>query len=229
MTAEVAVVGSTGRVGRAVCEHLGTRFTVVPVARQTGESLTALVERAVQDADVSVNAAGVAHIEHPSADDLHRLHEGNIELPLALAKASLAAGVPMIHISSAKAADAASRTAYASSKREADERLRDEFGAAFETAGLSLIIIRPRALLFPPLDAGNVSRLSFLSRWPGRLTPALPVPVLAPADFLESVEQFVELCVDRAAPSGETIKEYGRGEWGTLRDVRRAFTHPWID
>ena len=108
-------------------------------------------------ADLVVNAAGVAHLERPTSADLDRLRLANVELPVALAQVALTRGISLIHVSSIKAREVGDESPYAASKREGDGRLEREFGEDFATAGLSLIVVRPLALLFPPLDAGKVT------------------------------------------------------------------------
>lgn len=223
MKARVAVVGASGRVGRAICEHLAQRnYDVMPVMRRPGESVDELAARALDGADVVVNAAGVAHIERPTPDDLERLRLGNIDLPLSLARGAIERGVPMVHISSVKAVDDAPQSPYAQSKRDADERLRVECASGFQDAGTSLEIIRPLALLFPPLDAGRVSSLRFLRRWPAVLTPPLRLPVLAPRSFLDTVERAVDSATSGVMHPGVCLREFARSEYGSLRDVRAA-------
>jgi NAD(P)-dependent dehydrogenase (short-subunit alcohol dehydrogenase family) len=171
-----------------------------------------------------INAAGVAHIEHPTPADLERLRVGNVELPMALAAAALEHGVSMIHISSVKATGQAGGP-YASSKREAERRLEGECAERFAEAGLRLIIVRPLALLFPPFDAGKVRRLKMLRYWPRQLTPTLRLPVVTPATFLEAVEATVAVASSNSGPSGLMRREFGHGERGTFRDLRAAMVH----
>lgn len=223
MSGRVAVVGASGRVGSAICDHLDQEgHDVVHVARTPGESLDRLVARAVDGVDVVVNAAGVAHIERPTPDDLGRLEAANVELPVALAAAALERGIPFIHISSVKAADPKATSAYAQSKRRGDERLEGDFGQQFAEEGLALVIVRPLALLFPPLDVGKVARLRFLRWWPQVFTPPLRVPVLAPARFLVSVDALVSGALARVLPPGNSVRVYEECESGTLRDVALA-------
>ena len=217
----VAVVGATGRVGSALVHHLADTHDVMAIVRQPGESPAEIATRAADDADVVVNAAGVAHLERTTPADLERLRVGNIELPLALADAALGGGAHLIHISSVKAtADAT--TEYGQSKYEADQRLESEFGSRFADAGLSLVIVRPLALLFPPFDAGKIARLRFLRRWPSVLTPPVPLPVLRPETLLGAVGRIVADVGVRSADRGVTNRNFERDERGTMRGVRRA-------
>lgn len=226
MTTRIAVVGASGRVGRALCAHLADGHGVRAIVRAHDEPLDELAARAASGVDAIVNAAGVAHLARRAAVDLERLRVGNVELPVALAGAALAARVPLVHVSSAKAADAGDDSPYASSKRAADERLAHEFGARFAEAGLALIIVRPPALLFPPLDAGRVGRLRFLRHLPAWSVPPVRVPVLAPATFVAAVASALADANRAQGSGGCTIREFSRSERGTLRDVRRAMLAP---
>ncbi len=220
MTSRIAVLGASGRVGSAICARLRTRHEVVEIGRRADEAVADLARRATDDAELVINAAGLAHVERPTTADLARLETANVELPLALAEAALARAIPMLHVSSVKAvADAPAP--YGRSKYEGDRQLVTRFGSAFADANLGLVILRPLALLFPPLDAGRVSRLRFLRWWPRSLTPAVHLPVLAPRTFLNAVEDAVdELLAGRAR--GIVARDFGSSERGTLRDVGDA-------
>jgi nucleoside-diphosphate-sugar epimerase len=222
VTTRVSVVGANGRVGSALVQHLADAYEVVEVRRRPGESPTDIAARAADGADVVINAAGVAHLEQPTPADLERLRIGNVELPLALAGAALRERAHLIHISSVKATADAS-TPYGQSKYEADRRLESEFHARFAEAGLSLVIVRPLALLFPPLNAGKVARLRFLRWWPSVLTPPVRLPVLAPMVFLETIGTSVDAALSRTMSSGAVIRGFENPERGTFRDVREAF------
>ena len=214
------MVGANGRVGSALVQFLSDTHDVVAIVRSPGESPADIATRAADGVDVVVNAAGVAHLEHPTPADLERLRIGNVELPLALADAALRERAHLIHISSVKAtADATSP--YGQSKYEAEKRLEAEFGSRFADAGVSLVIVRPLALLFPPFDAGKVARLRFLRRWPSLLTPPVRLPVLARETLLDVVGRLVG---EAGVPAklGVTIRDFERDERGTLADVRRA-------
>lgn len=221
MTTRVAVVGANGRVGSALVQNLADSHDVVAIARQPGESPAEIAARAADGVDVVINAAGVAHLEHPTPGDLERLRIGNIELPLALADAALGERVHLIHISSVKAA-ADATTEYGRSKFEADQRLKSEFGDRFADDGLSLVIVRPLALLFPPLDAGKVARLRFLRWWPSAFTPPVRLPVLTSSLFIDAIERPVADAITGALPSGITWRDFDRSERGSLREVRQA-------
>lgn len=219
MTTRVSVVGANGRVGSALVRHLAESHDVVAIERSPDESPADIATRAVDGVDVVVNAAGVAHLEQPTPADLDRLRVGNVDLPLALAAAALEARSHLIHISSVKAtADAT--TEYGRSKYEADRRLESEFGDRFAEAGLSLVIVRPLALLFPPFDAGKVSRLGFLRWWPAWATPPVRLPVLASAVFFDAVRLVVHAAASDAALVGLSTRSFVRSERGSLRDVR---------
>lgn len=225
MSRRVTVVGANGRVGAALVRHLDATHDVVGIVRRPGEPPAEIAARAADSADVIVNAAGVAHLERTTPAGLERLRVGNIELPLALADAALAAGAHLIHISSVKAtADAT--TEYGKSKYEADQRLESEFGSRFADAGLSLVIVRPLALLFPPFDAGKIARLRFLRWWPSVLTPPVPLPVLTGSTICGVVAAVVDTAISAEAPTGLTAREIASSERGSLRDVRDAVSEP---
>lgn len=221
MSRRVTVVGANGRVGSALVRHFADSHDVVRIVRQPGESPAEIATRVGGGADVVINAAGVAHLEQPTAADLDQLRVGNIELPLALAAAALRERAHLIHVSSVKAtADA--MTEYGQSKYEADQRLESEFGSRFADAGLSLVIVRPLALLFPPFEAGKIARLRSLRRWPSMLTPPVPLPVLTPETLLGAVGRLIDEAGVRSAEHGVTTRNFERDERGTLADVRRA-------
>lgn len=218
----VSVVGANGRVGRALVAHLADRYDVEPITRRPGEDQTGLAARAATNVDVVVNAAGVAHVERPTADDLQRLHTSNVELPVALADACLKAGASLVHISSVKAGKSGGDGPYAASKREGDQALRTGFAGQYERAGSSLIIVRPLALLVAPLDAGRVARLRPLRHVPQVIIPPIKLPVLARDTFLVAVEELVEAVRCGTSEAGLSWRDFDRSERGTLRDVRLA-------
>lgn len=218
----VSVVGASGRVGAALIAGLAERFEVVPILRREGEAPTDLAARAVDEVGAVVNAAGVAHVEDPTPDDVERLQQANVELPAVLAAGAAAGGASLVHISSVKAtADAAGP--YARSKRDGDERLEQEWADEFRRRDLSLVIVRPLALLFPPLDAGKVARLRFVRHLPDALTPPIPLPVLAPDTFVEAIAIELASIGSGSTTAGLRWRDFARQERGTLRDVRAAF------
>lgn len=221
MSARVAVVGASGRVGSAICGHLRDRYEVVEIVRGEDDDVEELARRSALGVDIVVNAAGVAHIESPTPRDLERLQTANVELPVAVAGVALAERIPMIHISSAKAVGKAS-SPYAASKRDAERRLQEQFDDAFAEAGVGLAVVRPLALLFAPLDVGRLRRLGFLRRVPRSVVPPVRMPVLTPQRFLEVVEDLVGELISGSAPAGLSVRDFPAGERGTLQDVRSA-------
>lgn len=219
----VSVVGANGRVGRALVAHLADRYEVEPIIRRAGEEQADLVARAVSGVDVVVNAAGVAHVKHPAADDLQRLHAANVELPAALAEACAEEGLSLVHISSVKAANAEPGSDYACSKRDGEEALRTGYADRFETADSHLVIVRPLAMLFTPLDAGKVAKLRPVRFVPSALIPPVRLPVLSPDTFLAAIDEVLETIRVGATPVGLSWRDFDRDERGTLRDVRSAF------
>lgn len=221
MTTRIAVVGASGRVGSAICSHLRPRYDVVEIGRRDGETVGELTTRATANVDLVINAAGMAHVEHPTPADLERLQAANVELPAALADAALRREIPMIHISSVKAVPDAP-TPYGRSKFEGDQLLDIRFGPAFVEANLGLVIIRPLALLLPPFDAGKLSKLRFLRWWPSVLTLPVGVPVLATETFLGVVEWAARDAIIGVLSPGVVFHDFDRGDRGTLRDVAAA-------
>ncbi len=121
-----------------------------------------------------------------------------------------------------KATGESDSSPYAASKWDADVRLEQELGDRFAHAGLSLTIMRPLALLFPPFDAGKISRLGFLRWWPSALTPPVKLPVLAPKAFLAAVESSVRAALDHETHAGFSRRDFAKSDRGNLRDVRAA-------
>jgi nucleoside-diphosphate-sugar epimerase len=220
----VAVVGASGRVGGAIVRDLSTRYEVVAIQRSSPDERARDVARRAVAArpDILINAAGVAHVHHATEIDLQRLETANVEFPAALAAAALEERISMIHISSVKAVDERARSSYALSKRRGDETLEREFGPRFADAGLSLIIVLPLALLFPPLDAGKIARLKLLRWWPAALTPSIQLPVLTPVVFLGTLNEVIARVAAGSCVPGVSRRGYERSERGTLRDVGQA-------
>lgn len=220
----VSVIGANGRVGSALVAGLATRFDVVPVFRRPDESPAELAARAVEDVDVVVNAAGVAHLGDVTPADLDRLRAANVELPSLLAAAAATERISMIHISSVKATTPGDG-AYARSKADGDERLAREWAVEFEQSDSSLVVVRPLALLHPPYHAGKLRLLRHVRRWPSVLTPPVPLPVLTSSAFERAIVEIIDDIARGTMAVGMSIRSFGRGEWGSLRDVRRSLAH----
>ena len=188
-------------MGAALARHLGERFGIVPVVREPGEPVAELATWAAADADVIVNAAGVAHLEAPAAADLERLRAGNVELPLLLAAAALEHRRSFVHISSVKAAHP-DESPYAASKHEAEAQLEARFAADFERAGTSLVVVRPLAMLFPPFDAGKLRHLRMIRWIPAALTPPLRLPVITDRTLFGSVDAALDRILAGTATPG---------------------------
>jgi nucleoside-diphosphate-sugar epimerase len=222
----VAVVGANGRVGRAIVDHLRCRYEVQPVQRMDGEGLDDLAARAVIDAALVINAAGAAHLLSSTDADLERLRLGNVELPVTIARTALAHRTSLVHISSVKA-ELPDESLYARSKWEAERRL-ESFDQPFREADLALVVVRPLAMLFPPLNAGKVAVLQFVRFVPQALVPPIRLPVLAPERFLRAIDRAVDDAVsDRLR--GLSVSTFEGEDRGTLRDVHRAFRQAAAD
>ncbi len=217
----VAVVGANGRVGRGLSAELVSGYDLKAIVRQQGERPSELAERAVSRVDVVINAAGVAHVDDPTGDDLMRLRAANVDWPATLAASCLAARVHLVHISSVKASATSEDKPYASSKREGDRVLIEEFGESFADHDLHLAIVRPLALLYPPLDAGKLRLLRPVSHLPPWLTPPVRLPVLTKQVFEDAVRAELESAL--SGRGGCVVRQFGRNERGTLRDIRDVF------
>jgi hypothetical protein len=194
---------------------------VAPIARARAEAVDDFAARAVQGADVVINAAGVAHLTDATPANERELVVGNVEVPAAIARAALRSSTSMIHVSSIKASRVDDHSPYAQSKRAGDEMLRNEFADSYESAGLCLLVIRPLALLLPPFEAGRLSKLTALRHWPSTLTPRIRMPALTAAVFLSATEALVDDALSQKV-IGFRVREFARDEYATARDVRDA-------
>ena len=217
----IAVVGSTGRVGSAIVEHLRGHHDVRLIRRGVDHWPSALSEQ-IANTSVLVNAAGVAHLDAREKTAAIKLREGNVDLPMALAQAALDARAGFLHISSSKAAKP-SDSPYAASKAAGEAALKHAFAQHFTDAGLSMVILRPVALLFPPLDAGKLRHLRHLRHIPIRLVPAVPLPVLIPRTFLQIIDEIIDGIVSHQLAVGFSQRDISSDEQGSLRDVAQAF------
>jgi nucleoside-diphosphate-sugar epimerase len=218
----VAVVGSSGRVGAAVVDHLSNEFDIRAIHRVAGESTSELADRAAAGVALIVNAAGVAHVERVDALAIERLRLGNVELPSELARAAYETGASLLHISSTKAKDPLD-SPYAQSKRDGEVVLEREHADRFARKGLSIVVVRPPALLIPPLDSGKVRRLRMLRRLPVGLIPSIRLPVLTEGTLVRTIQSCLLEVAAGCAPKGYSLREFDRAELGTLRDVAAAF------
>ena len=204
---DVLVLGSSGRVGRAVLAEFDTNVTIHTIGRYSTidhDRFDAELVAALGNVDVILNLAGVAHLDStPSTADLDRLTAANVAMPLLLARRCLESRVPMIHVSSSKADDAT--TPYGWSKAMCDATLDTSFGPAFASAGLPLVILKPPALLIGPFDAGKLRTLRWIDRVPKRLLPQRTMPVLSSERFVNEVEYWVQHCAQPAAVTFPTV------------------------
>jgi nucleoside-diphosphate-sugar epimerase len=201
---DVLVLGSSGRVGRAVLAQFDrsdiTTHTIGRYSTADHHRFDAELIAALSNVDVVLNVAGVAHLDStPSAADLDRLTAANLAMPVLVARRCLENHVPMIHVSSSKADDAT--TPYGWSKALCDATLDTSFGPAFASAGLPLVILKPPALLIGPFDAGKLRTLRWIDRVPKQLLPQRTMPVLSSTRFVTEVKHWVQ---HSAQPTGET-------------------------
>jgi dihydroflavonol-4-reductase len=101
VTRRIAVTGASGFIGRHLVEHLAARGTDVVAVRRPFEIDT--LRDALRGADAVVHLAGVVSAVHE-----RDYVSANVDGARAVAEATRAAGVPMIHVSSLAAAGPAS-------------------------------------------------------------------------------------------------------------------------
>lgn len=202
-----ALIGENGRLGRTVMQRVPEVDASIQLLGGFGryqpgtpDDFNVPLRRVLDGVDVLVNVAGKAHLPaHPAAVDVRNLAVSNVSLPLDLGRLCLETTTSLIHVSSSKAREGgrASSTGYAWSKRLADAALVEEFDRPFRSKGLSLVIIRPPALLVPPLDTGRLRHLRHLPLIPEWLVPRRRVPAL-------SGERFVEILATLIVSPGST-------------------------
>lgn len=196
-----AVIGEHGRLGRTVMQRLPDVDASIELLGGFGryqpdapEDFNEPLRRALDGVDVLVNVAGKAHLPaHPAAVDVRSLAVSNVALPLDLGQLCLETTTSLIHVSSSKARNGgrSSSTGYAWSKRLGDAALVEEFDRPFRSKGLSLVIVRPPALLVPPLDTGRLRHLRHLPLIPEWLVPRRRVPALSGERFVEILANLI--------------------------------------
>lgn len=174
----VCVLGGSGFVGRYLVNELcrrGYRVKVLTRKRENARDLWVLPNVDVVEADIgddaelrrqlagmdaAINLVGILHPRRKG--DFRRIHA---DLPLKVAKACLAEGVPRLLHMSALQADEHGSSAYLRSKGRGEARVLD--AAAH---GLAVTVFRP-SVIFGPGDA-FLNLFARLLRW-------LPVVALA--------------------------------------------------
>jgi nucleoside-diphosphate-sugar epimerase len=213
----IVVIGSTGRIGRAVLPLLEADGVDVRVAsrdmvdRAMNNDLEDLADLAT-DATALLNLAGRAHLQRGSAE-LSDLMRANVELPLRLLEVATRAGTKLVHMSSTKAGTADSKAnAYAQSKALAESLLRE---AAEREGSAAVVAFRTCAVMAPPYDAGKLSLLDKVHWAPGTMVPKRTVPVISP----EALSVVLRQAVDDTATTPFTVFEVPRTSMMSLRDV----------
>ena len=203
----VLVLGGTGFVGRALCEHLvraGWRITVPtrhPAHARSVQHLPGLEVLTVNVHDAQALAAllpgvdavvNLVAILHGTEAAFERVH---VALPRQLAQACVAAGVRrLVHIS-ALGAEPRGPSMYQRSKAAGE--------AVLKAAGLDLTLLRP-SVIFGAQDR-------FLNLF-ARLQSVFPVMPLAGAHtrfqpvWVEDVARAVVHCLEHAETVGQTIE-----------------------
>jgi nucleoside-diphosphate-sugar epimerase len=179
----VAVVGASGFVGRAICNHLRAKeWNVLEVTRTGPASPTRQIvdvtdptalRAAVGKVSAIINAAGRAHvIREVSADALQSFRNANVRVARSIARVASESEIPLyIEVSSIAAVTDESesivtsataprpRSAYGISKLEAEEAVLDQS----MHGGFTAVVLRP-PMVYGPGMKGNPDRLVRLIR-----------------------------------------------------------------
>jgi len=210
---KVLVTGATGFVGRAVVSRL--RSAGIPVRTSSrskdpdhpGEHIVADLERPTRldsltaDCDAVIHLAARTHQPKSATDEAARYRSANVEATARLLDASLRTGLRrFVYISSIKVNGESTegrtpftaddppnpRDWYGTSKREAEELLRD----ATQSSAMDHVIVRP-PLVYGP---GVLANFAALVRAVERRMP-LPLASIENARSLVSVQNLADLIV----------------------------------
>ena len=220
----VLVTGTTGFVGRALCNHLANKsFEVVPIVRiaseLSGERIVGTVNAATDWRAVLIECDTVVHLvarvhvmNNTDQKQLATYRATNTAITLNLARQAVQAGVKRFVFTSTikvngegcdtpyRETDAAApEDAYAISKWEAEQGLQQ---IARET-GLEIVILRPPLVYGPGVKANFLRLMQLIQRgWP------LPLGAIKNRRSLLYLGNFVDairLCIEHPAAAGQTF------------------------
>ncbi|MFK8043823.1 NAD-dependent epimerase/dehydratase family protein [Congregibacter sp.] len=243
------VTGANGYIGQALLPALAERKYLLSMQCRSG-AVSALQranaslfecdfssdtwELPLQDVDVVVHLAGVAHQQ----GDIAVYQTVNVDASLALADRAIAAGVRrFVFVSSVKAETAEydesgvllqvseAKNPYAQSKAVAEEGLRQRF----QGSDVTLVVLRP-ALVY---SEGSLGHLRWLRRWANLHLPTPPEggqrSMIALADLVRLLTLLVEFPLD----DKQTFVTVTDGESYSTRRLHAALCtavqrQPWL-
>jgi NADH dehydrogenase len=224
----VAVLGGTGFVGRALCEHLvragnggGDLVIVVPTRRAAHGNRVRFLPgvdvrlldvhdekallRAIADCDALVNLVAILH---GSAREFEQVH---VALPQRIVRVCQAVGLRrVVHVSALGVGSGNEPSDYLRSKARGE--------AVWKASGLDVTVLRP-SVMFGAEDR-------FLNTF-ARLQAIFPLMPLAAADakfqpvWVDDVAAAIVRCLQRPDTAGQTIECAGP-EAMTLAEIVRA-------
>jgi nucleoside-diphosphate-sugar epimerase len=215
---KILVTGSTGFVGRALCDYLnGKGFTVIPVVRNPSNIPASVKldaddevgwQKALQGCDVVVHLAGKSKADKKDSNAMATLYNSNVIPTISLyRRATLAGARRFIFISTAKVHGErttpgtafseddppAPQGAYALSKWAAETRLR----ALASESSPELVVIRPPVVYGPGVKGSFASLVKLTTM--GVPLPFGCVPNRRSMIGIDNLTDFIARCVDPSA------------------------------